>query len=454
MGFMPPRPGPRSLAALLGGLFRRDGRSMLNLLPPRAYRVQMGSARLAGQRLHLVNAPETVRELLVERAEAFPKHPYLADILQPLIGISLFNATGAAWARQRRLVDQAFALAGLRLAFPRMLDSIDALLARTDALADGRQTWDADAAMSHVTADIIFRTLLSQPLSAEAAQRVHDAFRRYQADAQRVMGLSALRLPTWLHRRRCRQQGAAIRATFAGPIHARHQALQRGEADGPDDMLAALFRAEDPQDGSRLGVEEVVDQVGTLFLAGHETSASTLAWALYLLACQPALQDAVHASVQQLWADRPPAFGDTRQLEQVQAVFRETLRLYPPIAFYLREAAGADCLRGKAVQAGDMVVVSPWIVHRHHAHWPQPDTFDPDRFGPQATSAPRGAYLPFGLGPRACPGAAFATQESVLILARLVQRYRLQPLPGHTPQPTARLTLRSANGVKLRLLRR
>jgi cytochrome P450 len=219
-------------------------------------------------------------------------------------------------------------------------------------------------------------------------------------------------------------------------------------------MLAALIAARDPETGARLAAEEVVDQVATLFLAGHETSASTLAWALYLLARQPHLQAQVREEVQRVWGDRAPEFGDTRHLALTQDVFKETLRLYPPIAFYLREAAQAGgCLRDKPVGQGDMVAVSPWIVHRHAGLWERPDEFDPGRFCTEAgLASARVAYLPFGMGPRACPGAAFATQESLLILAQIVRRYRIEPVPGAEPVPVARLTLRALGGVRLRLL--
>ncbi|MBC7470855.1 MAG: cytochrome P450 [Ramlibacter sp.] len=453
-GFIPPRPGYGSKAALLGGLFARDGRSMLNLLTERAYSVRMGVGRIASKALFLVNAPETVREVMVDRVAAFPKHHYLAEILQPLIGISLFNANGAAWQQQRRLVDQAFAQAGLRRAFPLMQAAVGDLLWRLGA-RDRSQPWDAEAAMCHVTADIIFRTILSTPLDAAQAHAIYTSFRGYQENAQRIMGLSVLRVPTWLHRARCLRQGQAIRASFSGLIHERFRAIARGESGLPDDMLAALIQARDPQTGARLTVDEVVDQVGTLFLAGHETSASTLAWSLYLLACQPQLQEALRSEIELLWQGREPEFGDTRHLARTHDVFRETLRLYPPIAFYLREAGAADCLRGKPVAAGDMVSVSPWLVHRHRDFWERPDEFDPGRFNTECGRASaRASYLPFGLGPRACHGAAFATQESVLILAQVVRHFRIEPMPGHVPRPTARLTLRSANGVLLRLVPR
>jgi cytochrome P450 len=453
MSFVPPKPHQRNAAALLGGLFTRDGRSMLNLLPQRAFEVLMGVSRIARQHLFLVNAPETVREVLQERVNDFPKHTFIRDILQPLIGVSLFNANGQQWAQQERLVSPAFAQANLRRAFPAMLAAVDDLIARCDQLAP-TQIWQADEAMSAVTADIIFRTILSKTLDPEAAQRVHTAFRAYQDNAQRVMGLSALRLPTFWHRARAQREAAAIRESFAERIRERHAAWRSDRTQQPADMLSALFEAHDPQTDARLSVDECIDQVGTLFLAGHETSASTLAWSLYLLAQQPEWQQRVRDEARALWADRPPEFGDTRLLGTTQAVFKETLRLYPPIAFYLREAACPTQLRGKPVCPHSMVAVSPWVVHRHRAFWQNPDDFDPGRFETaQGRESARSAYLPFGLGPRACPGAAFATQESVLILAMLVRRYRIAAVDGHTPRPTARLTLRSANGVQLRLVR-
>ena len=452
--FTPPQPPTRSKAALLGGLFSSDGRSMLGLLPPKAYEVMMGSAKVGGQSMFVVNAPDTIRDVMVRRPDSFPKHHYLADILQPLIGISLFNATGAQWQQQRRLVDQAFTQAGLRQAFPTMLSAIQDMLSRLEAIADGRP-WQADAEMSHVTADIIYRTILSTPLSQVQARKVHADFSAYQHYAQRVMGLSALRLPTWYHKARCRRAGASIRSTFAALVHQRYQSVKAGVLDGPQDMLDALIRARDPDTGAALTAENVVDQVGTLFLAGHETSASTLAWALYLLACQPQWQQRLREQVNALWpVGTTPAFGDSRQLHQVHDLFRETLRLYPPIAFYVREADQDECLRNKPVPAGSLVAVSPWLVHRHQGLWKDPAVFDPGRFSSEAGQrSAKQAYMPFGLGPRSCPGAAFATQESVLILALLLQRFRLETVAHHVPKPVARLTLRSANGIALRLFR-
>ncbi len=448
MSWIPPKPPTQSKWGMLGGVLRHQSLSMLNLLPRAAYRVQMGVARLAGRGLFLVNAPETIRHVLSECPATFPKHHYIEDILKPLIGISLFNANGERWQRQRRIVDQAFVQAALRRVFPVMLEGIDDMLLRLEHASAKDQAWEAEEAMGHVTADIIFRTILSKPLDEASATEVHHAFRSYQEAAQRVMGLSALHLPTFWHRRKCQLKGTAIRESYAPLIRKRFAAWKAGQT-GPDDMLGALMVASDPVSGMTLDETDLIDQVGTLFLAGHETSASTLAWALFLLANQPAVQEAVRQEANQLWRQRPPQFGDTRLLETAHNVFRETLRLYPPIAFYVRQANENNCLREKPVAKGDMVVVSPWVVHRHESLWAEPDTFSPDRFSGEGVQ--RAAYLPFGLGERACPGAAFATQESVLILAKLVQRYHFEPVTTHNPRPVARLTLRSANGIVLKL---
>ena len=450
MIWSPPKPMTHTRAALLGGLRTRQGVSMLNMLPVAAYRVQMGVTRLANRKLYLVNAPETVRHVLSECPFKFPKHRYIEDILRPLIGISLFNANGDQWQRQRRIVDQAFVQAALRNVFPVMLEAMDDMLNRLDGVALGGRSWEAEEAMGHVTADIIFRTILSTPLDADAASHVHHAFRSYQEAAQRVMGLSAMHLPTFWHQRKCQKMGTAIRESYAPLIRQRYRRWLAGQT-GPQDMLGTLMNASDPISGDTLTETDLVDQVGTLFLAGHETSASTLAWALYILAHQPLVQEAVRQEANELWRERPPKFGDTRLLAITHGVFRETLRLYPPIAFYVRQANTNTSLRGKQVAQGDMVVVSPWVVHRHEGYWDHPDVFDPSRFDQDGIN--RSAYLPFGLGERACPGAAFATQESVLILAKIVRRYRIEPDLEHTPRPVARLTLRSGNGIALKLTR-
>ena len=457
--YVPPKPGGKATgrSALLGGLSPKHGRSMLNLLPAKLFTLQMGVTRIAKRALFVVNAPCTVREVMVEQAVQYPKHPFLVDILEPLVGMSVFNTNGEQWAQQRRLVDQSFVYAGLRRAFPLMRDATTELLNRLDAVADqpGSPAWDADAEMSHITADIIFRTVLSSSLGVAQAADVHDAFKRYQANAQRVMGLSALHLPTAFHRWRCRQLGTRLRQPYAALIRQRFAAIDRGATDLPEDMLSTLIQAKDPVTGYRFSEHEVVCQVGALFLAGHETSASALGWALYLLACRPELQEEVRCEIAALWGERAPEFGDTRILSLTHDVFRETLRLYPPVPFYWRQAAQSGCLRDKPVAQGDLVLVAPWVIQRHRALWERPDEFDPHRFDTECgRAAAKIAYLPFGQGPRACPGAAFATQEAVLILAQLVRRFRVEPVAGHDPQPSARLTLRSANGVQLRLTRR
>lgn len=327
---------------------------------------------------------------MVAQTANYLKHAFLVDILEPLLGPSLFNPNGELWAQQRRMVDPSFARAGLRRAIPLMQAATTDLLERLDRVVSGvngnNGHWDAHAAMSHVTADIIFRTVLCRPLNAVDAAQGHDAFRLYQGNAQRVMGLSALHLHTVFHRWRCRQLGTALRRPYAAVMRQRFEALARGEVDLPDDMLTTLIRARDPVTGVGFSEVELMGQVGTLLLAGHETSATTLAWALYLLACCPALPDEMRRDVNAVWGERDPEYGDTRQLALTHDVFRETLRLYPPISFYLRQAAPPGCLCDKPVAQGDLVVVA-WVIQRHSGLWERPDEFDPHRFATEAGRA-------------------------------------------------------------------
>jgi cytochrome P450 len=221
-----------------------------------------------------------------------------------------------------------------------------------------------------------------------------------------------------------------------------------------------LLEAQDPETGSRFSAEELVDQVCTLFLAGHETSASALGMACYLLAQFPEAQERLRLEVQDALAgqERPLEFDDLRRLPYGTALFNETLRLYPPLSFFIREATADGALGESRCPMRALLAVSPWVIQRHEQHWSDPNAFRPERFLVGSATAEerawaRDAWLPFGLGPRKCPGAAFALQEALLVLAELVRRHRLLPEPGHTPDLVGRLTLRSRNGIRLRLER-
>jgi cytochrome P450 len=254
---------------------------------------------------------------------------------------------------------------------------------------------------------------------------------------------------------RSRRAAQEIRGLLAGLIRPRYEALGRGQTDGPVDILAAFMAARDPQTGEPFSFDALVDQVAMLFLAGHETSASALSWACHLVAHSPEIQQRMHDEVRQVLGEREPQHTDMKSLTLTWRVFREALRLFPPVGFFSRESAKACPMRDKQVPQGASVVVSPWLLQRHPGIWQDPDAFNPDRYAEDASrDALREAYLPFGMGPRVCLGTAFALQEAALILSSLVGRFRLEPVPGFVPMPVGRLTIRSANGVRVKIFRR
>ena len=455
--YPPPEPyTPNFLRRIRRGLY-----SWFGLLNEWDFRIPVGALRFMGLNLLLVNDPAAVRQVMVSEVEAFPKHPYTLWILEPLIGRAIFSVNGEEWAQQRRLVDQAFQVAQLQRVLPQMEGAVEALMARLEAqvagdLVDGRSV-DADAEMTLVTADVIVRTILSRPLEGVEAEAIFAAFARYQKRAGRALMLRFLRLPRRRLQGYLATHAAPIRAWIAAAIDAR---LADASAPG-DDLLAALIAARDPQSGARFSREELVDQVCFLFLAGHETSASALGMAVYLLGCFPEVQQRLRAEVLRVLGsragalDRPLDFEDLRQLSYGAAIFNETLRLYPPVSFFIRESQANTELAGSRCPMRSLVTLSPWVIQRHEQHWSEPNAFRPERFLSDANAEDRhwarDAFLPYGLGPRKCPGAAFAQQEALLVLAELVRRFEVLPDPEHEPELVARLTLRSRNGIRVRL---
>ena len=463
MAITPPWPKPLPYTANLFRRLARGWTSWFGLLNEWDFRIALGELNLLGLRVFLVNDRALVRRVLIEEVENFPKHPYTLWILEPLIGRAIFSVNGEEWARQRRLIDQAFQAAQLERVYPAMAAATDAMLERLDQeLApqpDAMQgaVVDIEAAMTWVTADVIVRTILSRPLQADEAKEVVEAFGRYQRRAARALVLRFLHLPRRWVQRSLQRDAGVIRRWIQGVIEER---LAAPDAGG-DDLLAYLMEAHDPVSGTSFSAEELVDQVCFLFLAGHETSASALSSACWLLALDPSAQQRFWAEVDGVAEGGGLAPERLRKLDYGAAVFQETLRLYPPVSFFIRERQSSETtLQASRCPVGSLLTFSPWVIHRHEDHWPEPNQFRPERFlldcsTPEERRLSREAWLPYGLGPRKCPGAAFAQQEALLVLAELIGKYQLlPPSEGVGPEWVGRLTLRSANGVWLRLVPR
>jgi cytochrome P450 len=445
---IPPKPAARPDRVSLWRYLRLFRADILSAQPARLYRAWMAEFRTPFFRSYLCNDPALVDLVLRQRPDDFPKSDRIREGLNPLLGNSVFVTNGETWKRQRRIIDPAFEGGRLRDTFPAMLAATDAAVERMAARAGAVVEVEAEA--SHAAADVIFRTLFSIPIEHRVASAVFDEFRAYQR-SQPILNLAAfLPLPRWmprLHRPGTRRAARAIRRLIADLTEERMAAIAAGRA--PDDLATKIMTTADPVTGARFDTGEMVDQVAIFFLAGHETSASALAWGLYLLACCPEVQDRV-AAEGRAFAEAP-GFGALSRLRFTRDVFREVLRLYPPVPMMVRETTRAERFRDRPVPAGAQVVLSPWHLHRHERIWAAPDAFDPDRWAREETRAcQRDAYIPFSAGPRVCTGAGFAMVEGPLLLARLAARLRFLP-HGPAPVPVAHLTVRARDGITLRV---
>ncbi|MFZ1469351.1 MAG: cytochrome P450 [Paracoccaceae bacterium] len=430
-------------------LFRRD---ILSAQPAHLFRAWMAEFRTPFFRSYLCNDPALVDHVLKAPITVYPKSERIRVGLKPLLGESIFISNGALWQHQRRIIDPAFEGGRLRHVFPAMWDSGVAAVDRLRPLADGRPV-EIEAQTSHAAMDVIFRTLFSLPVESDIAAAAFAEFRAYQG-AQPVANIAAiLPWPKWMprfHARKTRQSARRIRALIAQLVHARADQIAAGQA--PDDLATKIMTTFDPETGAVFTPEEMVDQVAIFFLAGHETSAAALAWALYLLARYPDWQERLAAEAQTELDPGKIYFSAISKLRLSRAVFRETMRLYPPVPMMVREAAHATSFRGRNVPKGAQVILSGWHLHRHERIWDNPHGFDPARFDtPNGREGLRTAYIPFSGGTRVCPGSAFAMAEGPLILSLLLRAYRFDLVPGQIPVPEAHLTLRARDGIYLSL---
>jgi cytochrome P450 len=418
--FVPPRPAPAP--SDLGWLqtFAIVRTNSLRLWPQEAYENDVLVQSFLGRRRFLFNTPDAIHHVLVDNTAAYTRTPATFRILRPIIGNGLLLSEGEEWRHQRRTIAPTMTPRIVPMLARHVATSTSATLARLHAM---RGPVDMLAAMQLLALEIAARSMFSlemaehgAALRAMTAQYAKRLARPYFLDV-----MLPVSIPTWhdMARRRFRTEwlklmDAIIESRRVSPA-----------VDGPRDLFDVLLAARDPETGAAFSREQLRDQIATLIVAGHETTALTLFWALYLLASAPAEQEQVAAEVRGLDLSPEHAADALSKLVITRAVVDEALRLFPPAFLIVRMAKEQDKVGDIVIPKGSMVCVAPWVLHRHHRLWREPDAFDPSRFIDQQARAHRFAYLPFGAGPRVCVGAQFALAEACLVLATLVQNFEL-----------------------------
>jgi cytochrome P450 len=434
------------------GSLRAGRRNVLELIPEIATRMPMISGR-TGKRWHMVMAPEALRRILRDRVEDYPKSVVTKLILEPAIGDSLFVAEGAEWMWQRRTAAPVFSHRHVAALAPVMTAAAERAAERIGRAA-GRAADLYDEMVTttfEVIADVTFSGDAEVQDGGLDRASVHRAIESYIAGTAKVSVLDILGAPAWVPRPGRMIASGAMRQMKQVADAAIDRRRAAGARPVPD-LLDLLLAGEDPKSGRRMTTAELRDNLLTFIVAGHETTALTLSWALYLCAFDPEVQAAARAEAQAVLGGRAATAADVAALPLVRQIVDEALRMYPPAAFLSRTAMADDELMGREIRKGDTVILPIYALHRHHALWADPDRFDPSRFA-DARAIDRFAYLPFGDGPRICIGQNFALMEAVIVLATLLSRLRFSLVPGKAPRPVMILTLRPEGGVWLEVAR-
>lgn len=452
--FVPPYPYRMPTLPTFWQRFRLWRRNMLAIWEERAFEYEFVSTKVLNRRVFLCNSPDSVQFAFGTRNDSFErKSPQHRHSLSPLLGDGLFVSDGETWRVRRRTVAPIINTSRLPVFAPVMIETVLEARERWAQIEPPAQV-DALGEMAQLTAEIICRTIFGRDLGREHAAEVVQSFSEYQHHILKVDLISLLDLPEWLPRwypRPVRRSVKRIHAVLDDIIDELARRRDRAEAT----IIDRLFDACDPETGAPLGRQALRNEAAVLFMAGHETTANALAWTWYLLSQAPQVEARLHDELDTVLGGRAPALEDVPRLEYTRAVFEETLRLYPPVPVLSREAVKDEVFQGRNIPRGSLIMVCPWLLHRHRKFWKQPDHFVPERFLPgSGEPISRFAYIPFSTGPRVCAGMSFGLTEAILCIATLAQRFRLRLKPGHSVQVECRLTLRPGSSLPMTLERR
>lgn len=453
MGRCPIFPEPSEKRASLFKIFFKKSRSWMDALYSRSYNMKMGEIKLPTSKLFMVNDLKEVKKIMIEQPNEFPKHEVLHEVLEPLLGNSIFTTNGDEWQRQRDLLVPGFKENNVEKVFARMTQATDAMMARL-AKEPSNQAFNIEPEMTLVTADIIFRAIMSTNIDEEEAKEVLTAFSGYQQKSPLITLLRMFGLPNnFLLRRFDKkriQEGKIIRRAIEKVIEQRSVDFKNGIKE--EDILNSVLETAQKSDKT-FNNKEIADQIVMLFLAGHETSAAALTWTIYLISLFPEEQEKLFKEIVDVRAEGKFTFKDVKQFGYLKQVFMESLRLYPPVGFFARQSRSETEMRGKKIKPKDAIIIAPWLIQRNENNWEKPHEFCPHRFD-KGDPSERGAYIPFGMGQRVCIGMSFAIQEAMLILATLIREYRFELEEGFEPQPVGKITIRSENGLRVKMTKR
>jgi cytochrome P450 len=405
---------------------------------------------LLGEESVFVNDPDAIQHILQTNSRNYDKQTMDYQLLYPLVGRGLLTSDGDAWLRQRRLMQPAFHRQRIAALGQMMVEETLAALARWQGPAQQGVPVAVDQEMMRLTLSIVGKALLGVDLGAEANQ-FGQAFKQANARFGYDNMLSVM-LP-WLPTRQNRQYRAAIQTMdrIVYEIIAR----RRVEPGDHDDLLTMLLGARDEETGEGMSDRQLRDEMMTILLAGHETTANALTWTFYLLSHHPQAAARLHAEVDSVLAGRPPGMADLPRLPYTRMVLQEAMRLYPPVWSLARRAVEADELAGYPIPAGSVIHISFYALHRHPRLWDAPDAFRPERFADdEVEKRHKFTYLPFSAGPRKCIGDQFAMAEGQLILATTAQRFDLALAPDQRIDTAALITLNPKHGMSMIAQRR
>lgn len=401
--------------------------------------------------MHLLTHPDHIHHVLVRNKENYCKGlGYRKAKL--LLGNGLFVSEGAHWKRQRRLMQPPFTAKSIPLFTDMMVDSTLKMLDDWTQLADRNESFEMNMEMVRITMSIIGRTMLGMDLAADG-RKVSDALIEVLA----FVGESSVAIvdvPLWVPtpmNLRFKKNLAVLDGVVEKIITHHREHPDEGE----DNLLSMLIKARDPDTGEAMTAAELRDEIITIFLAGHETTALLLTWTWWLLSEHPEVEEKFHAELNTVLGGRTPTAADLPNLPYTKMIVEETMRLYPPVWMFPRDAVEDDVIDGYHIPKGSMLFLSPYISQRNPKYWDDPETFRPERFSDaEASQRVRNTYYPFGAGPRTCIGNHFAMLESQIVLATIGQQFRVRPVEGQQVEPASIATFRPKDGIHVRLEKR